>query len=219
MTTPQLDKWIGAFGDEYTIRNLPTDETMAHRVSFWHNLLINPYLFNFRSERKTILELGAGVGANLAAIDIFYSYESGATKLLGLEPNKIARDILSKRGNVDVVEHSCADIKLADNSVDLVFTCGVLIHIPPEEISKVIDEIYRVTKKYIIICEYFAPDEELLEYRGEDNMLWRRDYGGLFIDRHRLISRAEGFAWKRSTGMDNLTWWILEKRDIKHAGQ
>ena len=44
-------------------------------------------------------------------------------------------------------------------------------------------------------------------------MLFKRDFGGHWMDLYpdlRLV--GNGFFWRRSTGLDNITWWLFEKR-------
>ena len=50
-------------------------------------------------------------------------------------------------------------------------------------------------------------------YRDHSDVLFKRDFGGFWLDNFphlRVVSY--GFAWKRVTGLDNLTWWLFEKR-------
>ena len=49
--------------------------------------------------------------------------------------------------------------------IDLVFTSVVLIHIPDQDINKVINEIFRVSSKFILIIEYFSPVDECVTYK------------------------------------------------------
>ena len=53
----------------------------------------------------------------------------------------------------------------------------------------------------------------MIPYRGQEGLLFKRDFGGLWLDSFpSLRTVAYGFAWKRVTGVDNLTWWLFEKR-------
>lgn len=53
----------------------------------------------------------------------------------------------------------------------------------------------------------------MFPYRGHDDRLFKRDFGGYWLDHFSdLWTVAYGFAWKRITGLDNLTWWLFEKR-------
>jgi hypothetical protein len=44
-----------------------------------------------------------------------------------------------------------------------------------------------------------------------------RDYGSMFMDAcPDLHPLGTLFAWKRTTGLDNLTFWIFEKGPMRH---
>ncbi len=92
-----------------------------------------------------------------------------------------------------------------------------MIHISPAKLAKSMKEMHRVSRRYILMGEYFAPSEEMIPYRGQNDQLWRRDYGSLFLDMFNdLHPVACTFAWKRMTGLDNLTFWLLEKGEKAH---
>lgn len=192
------DLWTGDFGNDYTLRQgiLPRKP----RERMWASVL-PPNL-------SSILEVGANVGHNLDAMASFSLADFYAT-----EPNWWAREQLTgSHLCIEVTPDRADKLSFADNSKDLVFTSGVLIHIPPDKLKASLSEIHRVAKRYIICAEYFAPSEEMIPYRGHDNALWRRDYGSLYLDQFpdlRCISCT--FAWKRQTGLDNLTIWTFEK--------
>ena len=90
-------------------------------------------------------------------------------------------------------------------------TCGVLIHIPEDGLVPAMKEIYRVSKDYILCAEYFSPRSEVIPYHGEE-ALWRRPYGDIWMENYGLDHVAHGFLWKRTTGLDNLTWFLLRKK-------
>ena len=60
----------------------------------------------------------------------------------------------------------------------------------------------------------------LREIRGHDRRffgfrfrLFKRDFGGFWLDNFPDLQVVKyGFSWKRLTGLDNLTWWVFEKR-------
>jgi pseudaminic acid biosynthesis-associated methylase len=191
------DLWTGDFGNDYTKRQA---DTVNARLQMWRMVLPRHV--------ESILEVGANAGLNLEAIASFSTADLYAT-----EPNDLARQQLNESGLCAQVTNDQADnLRMADNSVDLVFTSGVLIHIPPADLTASLEEIHRVARRWIICAEYFAPQEEMIPYRGHDNALWRRDYGSLYLDQFpdlRCISCM--FAWKRQTGLDNLTIWTFEK--------
>lgn len=191
--------WAGDFGNDYTRRNR---SGIGARESIWHMLI--------PSHTNSVLEIGANVGANLEAIAQFKDCD-----IYACEPNDLARSELIEL-DVAPAENITADyadkLSFKDGVADLVFSCGVLIHIPPDKLIQSMREMHRCSKRYIICGEYFAPTEEMIPYRGHNNAMWRRDYGSLWLDNFPdLHCTSTMFAWKRMTGMDNLMFWVMEK--------
>lgn len=191
----EIAAWQGDFGNEYTERNVVSD--MLGRTVLWRELL--DY---FNSRPTTILEIGAGCGDNLSAI-----LRAGHNRcdLAGVEPNRKARAALKRRdfGAYDGTAQN------PGRTADFVFTSGVLIHIPPDELMAAYQGIYDAAERYIVSIEYFAADPEEKLYRGRK--LWKRDFGAFWLDNFDLKPLGCGFAWKRTTGLDNLTWWAFAK--------
>lgn len=190
--------WTGPFGNDYTTRNANTD--LRFRIDMWRILLPR--------HCDSVLEVGANIGQNLEAIQQFSPAE-----LYACEPNDLARQGLELFLPPTHITADTADkLSFPDEIADLVFTCGVLIHVEPEKLLASLREIHRVARRWIICGEYFAPSEEMVPYRGHENALWRRDYGSLFLDSFSdLHCTSATFAWKRMTGLDNLTFWVFEK--------
>ena len=151
----------------------------------------------------SILEVGANIGLNLDVLEVL-----SHARLIGLEPNDKARAEIKFRS----INGSGEKIPLEDSSIEMVFTCGVLIHIPPVNLKKVCDEIYRVSSKYIVCIEYFSDKMEIVNYRGKKDLLWKRDFGKYWSDNYSLSLVDYGFFWKEATGLDNLTYFIFEKK-------
>jgi len=86
--------------------------------------------------------------------------------------------------------------------VDVSFTHGLLMHMPPEDVKQTIAELVRVSSKYIVVRE----DDEILgdgSYRGEPNALFIHDYQALFSKCktvHSDVSTHLGYV-KRFTGV------------------
>ena len=72
------------------------------------------------------------------------------------------------------------DNPFKDNLFDLVFTSGVLIHISPDDIEKVMHDMYRVSKRYIWCFEYFSEECTAIEYRGHKDRLWKNNFMKIF---------------------------------------
>lgn len=219
MTTKQIELWQGPFGDNYTERNSLNEEDLGHRQAFWMGALQILYM-NCPPPSyvpKTILEYGAGAGANLVALDRIYKGFQNSTstdmstdvKLYATEVNEKTRKIL--KANVPQVELLEDATKYNEPFVDLAFTYGVLIHIHPAHRLSVMKEIYKASKKWIICCEYFAPNTRPIDYRGEKDALWLDDYGSLWLDNFNVRYISHMFSWKRVNGLDNVTIWVFEK--------
>jgi pseudaminic acid biosynthesis-associated methylase len=204
MGMSMTELWAGDFGNDYTKRNV-TDN--GARAQIWR-MLLPRYC-------ESVLEVGANIGLNLDAIAQFSGCE-----LYACEPNDLARYELyaSDLMPLDHIKSDYADkLSFPDEVADLVFTMGVLIHIPTDKLLPSMREVHRVAKRWIICAEYFAPAEEMVPYRGTKDTLWRRDYGSLWLDNfHDLHCQSTLFSWKRMTGLDNLTFWVFEKGPQRH---
>jgi spore coat polysaccharide biosynthesis protein SpsF len=206
MSDRQVDFWRGDFGNTYTSRNNLKPELARARVAMWSSILGH----TLKAPPASILEVGANIGVNLRALRML----SGA-RMMALEPNDKAREILVEDEVVaagDVKAGIASAIGWPDKAADLVFTSGVLIHIHPDNLHASMREIHRCSARWIVSVEYFADRPTEVAYRGHNEVLFKRDFGGEWLDLFpELRPVAYGFEWKRVTGLDNLTWWLFEK--------
>ena len=195
--------WEGSFGNSYTDRNELSRLRIERQARLWSKI-VGPML----PERpKTILEVGSNTGANLWALHSHFP----SAHLYAVEPNDKARDVLVKSG---LIAEGDAYAKLTDvpGTAELAFTCGCLIHIPPAELYEFCRGIVARAERWVVAIEYFAAEPEEKVYRGHAGKLWKRDFGGFYLDNFAgLKPIGTGFAWKRTTGLDNLTWWLFDK--------
>jgi pseudaminic acid biosynthesis-associated methylase len=109
----------------------------------------------------------------------------GFKNLYGLEINDYAikKSIKLHYGlPIYVIKGEAIDIPFKDSFFDLVYTSGVLIHINPNNIGKVIQEIIRCSKQYIWGFEYFQDEGyKQIKYHGQNNMLWKTDFKKLYL--------------------------------------
>jgi pseudaminic acid biosynthesis-associated methylase len=195
--TPQLALWRSDFGRAYTDRN---DREKPERIAAWRRILDG-------IDTVRTLEVGCNVGWNLQ-----YLARIGLTDLYGIEPQPGAVARARQRGPEFGVLHGTAfDLPFRDGYFDLAFTSGVLIHISPSTVGAALDEIYRVSRRWIIAIEYDAPAEQEIEYRGHAGALWKRDHGALWKARYpslRLVRRLE---LGEESGYDDCTCHVFEK--------
>ena len=201
-----LGAWSGEFGDRYTERNARTTDAVRGRTRVWGEV--------FRQivgdMPASALEVGPNLGLNLQGIQALAPME-----LWGIEPNPAARTRLVEDGILPadhVIEGFGHKIPLADNAVELAFTCGVLIHVDPSLLEQTVREIHRVSSKYVFCAEYFSPKAETIQYRGETDLLFKNDFGSLYLDLFPDLRLVDyGFFWRRTTVMDDCTWWLFRK--------
>ena len=205
-STRQLDAWRGEFGDAYGGRNQVDEAMIAARTAMWSRIL-QPLA---DAPPQSILEVGANIGFNLRALSSLTT-----ARLMALEPHAGARQRLIDDGVVSpdhALDGTAAQSPLANGAVDMVFTSGVLIHIAPEDLGPSCDEIHRVSGRYIACAEYFADTPQEISYRGQEGLLFKRDFGAFWMDRHPDLRLMDyGFFWRHATGLDNLTWWLFTK--------
>lgn len=192
--------WRGEGGVAYTARNPATPERMRALHNLWSDILSR-----FSGIVESAVEVGAGAGDNLAAMRAFIP---GA--LHGVEPNPIARSLLAE---IAAAHDGCAtDTRLPGGLADLAFTSACLIHVPPWDLAAALREIHRVARRYIVAVEYFSHEPEEVVWRGRSGLVWKRDFGAAWLDVFPDLKPVGcGFAWKRMTGLDDLTWWAFEK--------
>jgi pseudaminic acid biosynthesis-associated methylase len=102
-----------------------------------------------------------------------------------------------------------------NDSFDLVFTMGVLIHINPEQLLAHMEKMFRYSSKYILMGEYFSRTPISIEHQNEKDKLFKRDFGKLFIENFDVKLLDYGFIWGHiydSAGFDDVTWWLFEKQ-------
>jgi pseudaminic acid biosynthesis-associated methylase len=210
-----IREWIGDFGNHYQQRNASSWPSIKNRSRMFGDIFqamenaakANPALKGFP---ESVFEAGCGCGDNLRAIDMVYERARATIKLTGCDPNEAARLAAADAGTI--LPGDLRQLPMDDASADLVFTSGVLIHIPPSDFPRAMAEIHRVSKRWILSIEYFNPTVQEVEYHGEKGLMWRRDYGEEWLAKFPDLKMiGYGFGWKRHSGLDNVTWFLLEK--------
>jgi ubiquinone/menaquinone biosynthesis C-methylase UbiE len=120
---------------------------------------------------RQILEVGCGFGRNIQFIS---ETAGGKPSIYGMD---ISEEMLKKASGF-IKSHGarlCAGditaLPFKDNSFDLVFTYGTLMHVPPDKCGRAFGELLRISKRHVIIIE-----EVLLSGAGRVSSRQINDY-------------------------------------------
>lgn len=179
--TEQMEKWMAQFGKEYTDRNAQTLYDMDNMYVTDYGISrteLNELFLGEFDRNIRILEVGSNVGSQL-----LWLQKMGFKNLYGIEINSYAIEYSkAKTRNINIIQGSAFDIPFKDDYFDIVFTSGVLIHISPADIKKVIAEIDRCSREYIWGFEYYADKYTEVKYGGHDNLLWKGNFVAMYLD-------------------------------------
>jgi pseudaminic acid biosynthesis-associated methylase len=205
-----MEKWCRQFGTEYTDRNafsLAGMERLYKRNYGISRAEMNNMFIGDMDRSVRILEVGSNIGNQLLCLQ-----KMGFTNLYAIELQAYAAK-LSKLGtrNINIIQGSAFNIPYKDESFNLIFTSGLLIHISPADVNLVLDEICRCSREYIWGFEYYADCLTEVNYRGENELLWKRNFVELYLERFpnlRLIKECR-FKYVDSDNLDVM--FLLEK--------
>jgi pseudaminic acid biosynthesis-associated methylase len=196
--------WTEEYADSYILKNSAFDNELGRQG--WAKILDKADL-----AQKNYLELGCNIDRNLDQLRLL----DPSLKPSVIEINSKALDFV--RSKHELQQSFCGPVQEADfprASFELVFTCGVLIHIPPEELLDVMAKMHKWSSKFIVISEYFNRTPVSIEYQGRSNLLFKRDFGAMFADNFDVSLVDYGFLWGRifdAAGFDDVTWWLFDK--------
>ena len=208
--TKQMEEWAGNFGKEYTDRNaLSLDEMellYKERYGITRTEMNSKFIDNIDRDMK-VLEVGSNIGNQL-----LFLQKAGFENLYGIELQSYAVELSKSRTKgINIIQGSAFDIPFRDGFFDLVFTSGLLIHIAPNDITMVLDEIYRCTKQFIWCFEYYSDEYTQIDYRGHDDLLWKANFSQLFLERFKNLRlvREEHFKYLSNDNVDAM--FLLQK--------
>lgn len=203
--TEQENFWAGAFGDEYIKRNEGI-RILAAKTAFFAKVLS---CIPGGGGVSSCIEFGANIGLNLMALRRLLP----TLEISAVEINAEAAARCAEIPEAHVYNSSLFDFA-SDETYDMTFMSGVLIHINPDKLNEVYDLLYRYSKRYILINEYYNPIPVEVNYRGFSDRLFKRDFAGEFMDRFpdvRLLNYGFQYHRDKNFPMDDLTWFLMEK--------
>lgn len=191
MGTKQQHVWSSSFGDDYTKRCLRTPEQLDEVYAALYGPTrssLNEEFLSRMPGAASFLEVGCNIGNQLGLLA-----RAGKADLTGMDIQfEALRHAAASEPSLKLVAAGAPALPFKESAFDVVFTSGVLIHIPPEHLKSLMMEMLRCSRRYIWGFEYYAPELTSLNYRGRRDMLWKGDYAAMFLAlpaRLRLVAR------------------------------
>ncbi|HXB41268.1 MAG TPA: pseudaminic acid biosynthesis-associated methylase [Bacteroidia bacterium] len=196
--------WAENYAREYIEKNKHFDAKLG--IKGWEAMLSKT------GDIDSILECGCNIGRN---INFLNSVLPKAKKSI-IEISVPAYKYVTSNYSLDESFNGpIADSEFKNDSFNLTFTVGVLIHISPDDLLINMKKLFDYSNKYILIAEYFNRTPVMIEYQGQQNKLFKRDFGKLFLENFNAEIIDYGFLWGHiydKAGFDDITWWLFEKK-------
>ena len=180
-------------------------------MNFYWLIFIKSELYLKKSINiKSCIELGAGSGQNIKYLKKKYPKAHFQAVEINKSSTKQINKVLNKE---DVFNESILKFN-TKKKFDLVLTKGVLIHLNPNKLNKIYKLLFKLSKKYILISEYYNPTPVQVTYRGHKNRLYKRDFAGDLLKKFKKIKLVDyGFIYKNDPKypLDDASWFLLKK--------
>lgn len=174
----QKEFWLSNFANSYMSRNSNIDyvnNNYKEKTGFTEEEIFMEFFSDFDRD-MSILEVGCNVGVKISMLQ-----KMGFTNLTGVELNKNAYEIAKKK--FPDIEFINSDIEQFETGkkYDLVYTCGVLIHLNPAIISNVVKKIFSLSNMYIFGFESYSEILQEVRYRENLHVQWKQDFMGAYM--------------------------------------
>lgn len=196
--------WHSEYAQEYMDRNNAFDLDLG--IKAWATMLKNV------EKIDSLLECGCNIGRNINFLNNLMPGVKKSIIELSPEPYKF---VTSRNKFEHAFNGTILDADLPPNSFDLVYTTGVLIHVAPENLLSNMKKIYNLSKRYILFGEIFSRVPGFIEYKGKNNLLFKRDFGKFFLENFDCRIVDYGFLWGQiydDAGFDDCNYWVFEKK-------
>lgn len=201
--TEQESFWAGSFGDEYSQRN-NDEQLLISKTALFSKIL------QTTGELSSVIEFGSNIGLNLQSL----AKLSPNLALSAIEINEFAKSQLEAWGGCDEIFHQSALDFKPSKTYDMSMILGVLIHINPDELHKMYDNLYQSSSRWILVSESYNPTPVMVKYRGNEGKYFKRDFAGEMMDKFPDLKLVDyGFVYHRDPQfpLDDTTWFLMEK--------
>jgi pseudaminic acid biosynthesis-associated methylase len=200
----QQNFWANTYADEYIKKNSQFDRVKG--VAAWKQMLAKA------GQITSVLECGCNIGRNIDFLNVVLP---DARKSI-IEISQPAFAFVTKQHKLtQAFNGAIVEAMFDEESFDLVYTMGVLIHIHPDNLLDNMEKMYKLSSNYILMGEYFNRTPVMLEYQGQKDRLFKRDFGKLFLQKFSVELVDYGFLWGNiydDAGFDDTTWWLFKKK-------
>jgi SAM-dependent methyltransferase len=133
----------------------PAGDTVEKRRSEWLARL-EPF-----REARSVLELGCNVGRNLFVLQQSYP----ALSLTGMDINRQSVEYAQARvrGDFLVGDLYEIDTALGDRTADVIFTMGVLIHLHPATLPKIVSAMACRARRHLVLVEQVSRANDVVK--------------------------------------------------------
>ena len=214
MTNTQQEQfWAGEFGQQYTDRN--TRDRQEWDDFYRRNWGLTKTEMNARfvadlPRDARILEVGCNTGMQLRGLQ-----DMGFINLYGVELQSYAVEKAKQNtSGINIIQGSGFELPFRDGFFDVVCTNGVLIHIAPDDLSNIMSEMVRCSRRFVWGYEYYNASLTAIKYRGNEGFLWKADHAALFKQRFPELHlvKQELFPYVDAAEQGNVdSMYLLEK--------
>jgi pseudaminic acid biosynthesis-associated methylase len=201
--TSQEQFWANEFGDQYISRN-ESPQLLAAKIAMFSGIV------GKTEGIRSVFEFGCNIGINLAALSTLVP----DIEIRAIEINPTAAEFARERlPQAKIITGSISDYE-PDETCDLAFTCGVMIHLNPDLLPSVYQKLAAASGKYVLVAEYYNPSPVTINYRGHDDRLFKRDFAGEFMEanpEYKLVDYKFMYRRDPSFPLDDITWFLLRK--------
>ena len=204
MANQQETFWKNEITQSYVTDNSRFDEILGQTA--WKRMLTKVDTEGIIS----YLDCGSNIGRNIAVLKKILPLSNSNIIEIAELPFRICTTTFEIK---DSFLGSIKDARFK-KQFELVFSMGVLIHVHPDELLETMRNMFNLSSRYIILGEYFSRTPIMMNYRGEEDKLFKMDFGRYFVENFDCSVIDYGFLWGNEfddAGFDDITYWVFEK--------
>ena len=120
---------------------------------------------------------------------------------------------IKKNPGINFFKASSDNLSFIPNqSFEVVCTTNFLIHLNKKNLSKTIDEMFRISSKYIWCMEYFSETRKEILYRKNKNLLWKDDFKKEILKKKVKLIKSEKIPYVNPDEKGNIDEIFLLKK-------